>query len=438
MIETMAGLIQAGYEFYLFWSPPVHEMAVYLYSVLFFPVLFFSSVFYFLAFSGLFKAWMPARALRISSWPRVSIHIPTLNELVALRCAKRCLNMDYPKDRYEVIIGDDSDEPEVSRKINEFAKKHPGIVKVTRRKSREGFKAGNLNHMVRHSSGEIVVTFDSDFEPERDFLKKVIPPFVHDEDMAYVQTKWKYTNMDQNTVSRFATAVLMVYHNLLACINSRLGVPLLFGSGQAVRKDFLVESGGWKEGSLTEDVDFSLRALKAGYKGKYISNYEVAGEVPFTAKGFFRQQKRWAFGNARAFLDYKRWLLFGKGLNPFQRLSITATTVGYIASPFLVLFMVFGTLSFMTGEPDFINIGKLAQTTGWTMIVNSGFVTATVVALVKESRARMFFHVLAGSLTIGIYTSFGVTSGFIRAVLGRKVDWYMIRKLGNEQALLSQ
>ncbi len=432
MLEAINWLMEGGYQFYLVWSPPVHEVSLYLYNTLFFPMLFFSSLFYILAFSGLFTGSRPFRAPRISQWPRVTVQIPTLNEIVALRCARKCLEFDYPRKSYEIIIGDDSDNVQVSRAINAFAKKHSDMVRVTRRKNREGFKAGNLNHMLKYSRGEIIVTFDSDFVPPRDFLRRAVPPFVRDRKLGYLQTKWKYMNMEQNMVTSFASAVLMVYHNLLAAINSRAGVPLLFGSGQAVRKSMIIKLGGWQEGSLTEDVEFSLRALRAGYRSVYLSDFTVSSEVPFTFKGFFRQQKKWAYGNARAFLDYKKWILFGKNLNIIQRISLTFTTVGYLASPFLILFMFSGTLSFMTGEPAAINISRFLSTTGWIMVVNSGFLVATIAALLKEKRVRMLFHVLAGAFTVGLYTSFGVTSGFLRALTGRRMEWYMIRKAGNE------
>ncbi|MCK4714502.1 MAG: glycosyltransferase, partial [Candidatus Aenigmarchaeota archaeon] len=188
MIESINGFLEWGYGIYMIWSPPVHEMSLYLYEVLFFPMLFFSSLFYIFAFSGLFTNPRPLVRPVIKSWPRVSIHIPTLNEIVAIRCARKCLKFDYPRNRYEIIIGDDSDNREISRKIDAFARKHRDMVRVTRRAGREGFKAGNLNNMVRHSSGEIIVNFDSDFLPPSDFLRKVVPSFAQDKKMAFVQS----------------------------------------------------------------------------------------------------------------------------------------------------------------------------------------------------------------------------------------------------------
>jgi cellulose synthase/poly-beta-1,6-N-acetylglucosamine synthase-like glycosyltransferase len=396
-------------------------------------MIFFSVLFYLLALSGIFLKYEKRKTTKKHEWPLVTVQIPTFNEPVAIRCAKKCLEFDYPKEKLEIIIGDDSNDERVSRLIDDFAKKHPDRIKVTRRGSNVGFKAGNLNHMLKHSNGEIIVIFDSDFVPPKNFLKKVIPPFLEDEKVGCVQVKWKFMNMEQNRVSKLASSVLAVYNHILAVINSKHGVSLLFGSGQAVRKDILIELGGWQEGSLTEDVEFSLRTLKKGYKTIYLPDFRVPGEVPFTIKGFFKQQKRWAYGNAKAFLQHAKWILFGDKLSFLQKSLLTFTLMGYLSAPFLVLFTLFGIVSFMTGEPARIDFIKFFKETGWMFFVNSGFIAAALVALSKEKKLGMALSVLASSVTVGFIASVGITQGLINAFLGRKMSWSMIKKRGNEK-----
>jgi hypothetical protein len=88
----------------------------------------------------------------------------------------------------------------------------------------------------------------------------------------------------------------------------------------------------------------------------------------------------------------------------------------------------------MTGDPSAIDVPLFLTTTGWTVAVNSGFIAATVAALLREKETRIFFHTIAGAFTVGLYTAFGVSSGFLRALTGRQIHWYMIRKEGNETA----
>jgi cellulose synthase/poly-beta-1,6-N-acetylglucosamine synthase-like glycosyltransferase len=230
----------------------VHNMSFLIYSLLLIPVTFFSIMYYLAAIRTIIKREKDIlRDIKAEKLPFVTVQIPTYNEPVAVRCAQSALKFDYPKDRYEIISGDDSKDKNVMRKIDEFAKKHKNMVKVTRRGENIGFKPGNLNHMLKHSKGEIIAIFDSDFTAPKDFLKKMVRPFLKDEKVACVQAEWDFINIETNHISKLATTLLMFYYSLIVPINRKLGVSLIFGSGEAVRKDILQKLGGWKEGMLT-------------------------------------------------------------------------------------------------------------------------------------------------------------------------------------------
>ena len=408
----------------------VHETTLSVFNIFLFPVIFFSVLFYIMAFNGLFSKHKRVRLPEISNWPMVTIQIPTFNEPVAVRCAKHCLNLDYPKNKFQIIIGDDSTDENTSEIIDDFASKHGNKIKITRRGTNSGYKAGNLNYMLNYSNGEIIVIFDSDFIPPKNFLKKIVTPFVLDKNVGCVQAKWDYLNIGQNIVSKLASTIIMVYQNLLAMVNAKLGVSLLFGSGEAVRKDLIKKLGGWQEGSLTEDVEFSLRILKSNHKIVYLPDVEVFGEVPFTLKGLKIQQKRWAYGNIKAFLDHYRSILFGK-FSFLQRFMLIFTLLGYASTFFIVVFTITGILSFATGVPTPIDIAKFTSQTLSYFIYTSGFITASLVALSKDSKISMFIPVFLSSLTIGFLVAFSVAKGIFNALLGRRMPWTTIQKSGN-------
>jgi len=410
----------------------IHNITFPVFQVLLLPMIFFSIYFYLLALSGIFLKPEKRKYKGVLNWPMVTVQIPTYNEPIAIRCAEKCLDFDYPKDKMEIIIGDDSNNINVSRLIDDFAKKYKNRIKITRRSSNIGFKPGNLNNMLKYSRGDIIVVFDSDFVPPKNFLKKIIPPFLEDERVGCIQAKWKYLNVKQNRISKLASAVLMVYQNIIAVINHKNGVSLLFGSAEAVRKDLLVKLGGWQSGSLTEDVEFSVRLLKNGYKTVYISDFEVPSEVPYTLKGYYKQQKRWAYGNVKAFFQHYKWLLFGKSLSVFQKSTLLLTLLGYFSAPFLIIFTLFGIVSFITVHPESINFVKFFKETAWLFFVNGGFIFAAIVALSKENKLDMIKSVLVSSVTVGFYVSFGIMAGILNAVLGKKMKWTLIEKKGNK------
>ena len=410
----------------------VHAFSTDIFHVLVVPVAIFSAFFYFFGFVGILQN-KGVRRKKTGYFPSVTVQIPTFNEPVAIRCAEHCMKMKYPKGKYEIIIGDDSSNKEVSDVIDDFARKHKGRIKVIRRPTNEGFKAGNLNNMLHHSKGEIIVIFDSDFVPPQDFLERIVQPF-DDKKVACAQSKWSYINMDQSPTSKFASTVLMVYHNILARLNNAAGVALLFGSGEAVRKNTLEKLGGWQEGSVTEDVEFSVRALSKGYKIVYLPDLAVKGEVPYNVRSLRTQQRRWAYGNTKAFLEHKKSIFFGK-FSFVQKVLMSFTMLGYISSFFLVAFMFFGAVSFMTGEPSQINIMRLVLDVGINFILASGFTFAGIVALWKENKVGNTIVVFFSALTIGILVSLSVCNGIIKVIRGKPMYWTVIRKKGNADFL---
>lgn len=237
-----------------------------------------------------------------AEFPRITVQIPTYNELAALNCAARCLAFDYPEDRLQILIGDDSNKPEISAQINAFAAAHPR-VKVCRRGNNAGFKPGNLNHMLEQTVGDFILILDSDFLPERDFLRRLVQPVIKDPSLAGVQAAWRIANVHQNHTTLMGAGIINVIHIVILPFIKRFAHTGVFcGSGELVRKDLLIENGGWTPGALTEDVDYSLRVIAAGKHIVYLEDLHCVCEVPHTPRDLFRQQMRWAYGVMRAFM----------------------------------------------------------------------------------------------------------------------------------------
>ena len=264
-----------------------------------------------------------------SQLPKVTIQIPTYNELAALNCAEKCLNFDYPKNKYDIIIGDDSSDKTISKKIDVFAKKHKDIVKVTRRGSNIGYKPGNLNHMLKYTRGEYIVIFDSDFLPEKDFLRRLIAPFIHDSDLSAVQARWITKNYSQNLVSIVGGTIPLLTHYLgLPFLNLINGNSFIGGSAEAIKKSELIKMGGWQNGSLTEDIEYSLRLTKAGKKILYLETLHCKCEAPFTLPDLGKQQMRWAYGVITAIKEHFFGIVKNKKLSFNNKLNIFLFHIG--------------------------------------------------------------------------------------------------------------
>src|SRR3989344_2130503 len=314
--------------------------------------------------------------------PFATVQIPTFNELAAVRCAKHCLDFDYPKDRYEIRIGDDSNDPEVSGKLKEFAGDNPR-VRIIKRPSNIGFKPGNLNSMLKHSKGEFLVIFDSDFVPQADFLKKIMLPFMMDKKVAGVQARWKVMNANQNLISVLgATIVSTCHHITIPFMFGRRKVAFLCGSAEAVRKSTLLELGRWEEGNLTEDIEFSLRLLERGHKIEYLENLECEGEVPYTLKDLYKQQMRWAYGVIYSWKKHFMGIARSRHLKLVDKMYMGGIFCsGYLISVLLAGLFITGTLSFITHRPAPVEWGKFFYELIRNILLTSGLIFASVVAL---------------------------------------------------------
>ena len=113
----------------------------------------FSFVYFVITFFALVHTQLKPRPKKRKSLinpPSITVQIPTYNEIAALNCAERCLNFEYPKEHLQIIIGDDSDDPLISKRIDKFASLNSQI-EISRRGTNNGYKPGNLNAMLTKS-----------------------------------------------------------------------------------------------------------------------------------------------------------------------------------------------------------------------------------------------------------------------------------------------
>ncbi|MBI4438458.1 glycosyltransferase family 2 protein [Candidatus Woesearchaeota archaeon] len=367
----------------------------------------------------------------INELPSVTVHIPTYNETVALRCAEKCLEFDYPEDKYEVLIGDDSSDKSVSMEIERFAEAHPKL-KVHRRGSNQGYKAGNLNNLLKHSKGDIIVIFDSDFSPSKDFLKGIVQPFMHDEKIAGVQSKWSFTNADQNLISVLGSTIVEVFQRItMPFVHRRRKIAFLCGSAEAVRKKTLTELGGWDNGNLTEDIEYSLRLIKNGYRIEYLESLECESEVPYLPKDLYKQQMRWAYGVVSSYKKHAKAIFTSKSIGTEDKIYTTLICSGYLMTTLLAGLFLTGFLSVITHEPAKIDIARFAMETARNIALTSGLILASAVAIMKSKKSGNMLRMVTASFSYGLIVAYHVNIGIFKALTNKPVKWHMLSKIGN-------
>jgi cellulose synthase/poly-beta-1,6-N-acetylglucosamine synthase-like glycosyltransferase len=362
-------------------------------------------------------------------WPSITVQIPVYNDPVAIRCMKSCLKFDYPKDKFEILVADDSTDG-TKKIIDGFVKEHHEKIRVFRRSTRKGFKSGALNNILKHSKGDIIVIFDSDFVPPEKFLKKIVKPFFQDEKIAIVQSRMGYINHNQNFITKLASTFLMIYHNFYCPLSGKLGVSFFCGTHGAIRKDVLIEAGGWNEKNLTEDAELSIKIFKKGYKSVYLPNLKVRGELPFTFEAFIKQQMRWTYGMTRTFIDNAKSIWFGNHFSLSQKAIMTYLTFGGIIFPFVTVMSIAGLLGMLTGIPHPLTAKDLLDTIK-NFAITSGFFVVAFITLKKENKLSMYKSSFFSSLTVGIVISMFNAAALLRAIFNQPMVWYRTPKFGS-------
>jgi len=284
-----------------------------------------------------------------SLYPSVTVQIPTYNELAALNCAARCLDFDYPAEKLQIMIGDDSNQPELSAKIDEFAADNPRI-EISRRGDNKGFKPGNLNVMLPKAKGDYLLILDSDFLPKKDFLKRLVVPVIKDPTLAGAQAAWRIINVHDNHSTLMGTGIVNIIHSvILPFLKSVTNQCVFCGSGELVKKSYLEEQGGWTAGALTEDVDYSLRVITEGKRIAYVSDLRIRCEVPYTPGDLFRQQMRWAYGVMRAFMAHGKKLFLSRTIQKRTKFAAFLFSSGYIMITLLLMTFILGMLNLIAG-----------------------------------------------------------------------------------------
>ncbi len=406
-----------------------YNLTLIIYNISLFPIMFFSILFIVLAFVNIFvERKEPVKHKKLTKLPFVSVQVPTFNDPIAVRCIQKCMKFDYPKDLYEIVIVDDSTDKETQALLKQFSIDHPGFIKYSHRENREGFKPGALKHAHKITKGEIIVIFDADWIPNKDFLIKVVQPFS-DPKVAIVQTRQGFYNKDTNLITRFAAYLLMIYHTIMMPINNKINCVFFCGTAGALRRKPFEEVGGWNLHSITEDSDLSVNLLLRGYRSVYL-DFETPSEVPDTFESFVKQQMRWCYGNVRVFFDNAFKIMFKKGLSIKQRLAISYITLGNIAAPLVVMMTFFGFGGWFLGEPSLMRFSDLVEFFV-KFFYTAGFLFMGLIAFHKQKIIKEIGYLTASAFTVGLVLAIFNSLAFFKAAFNRKLHWYCTPKIDN-------
>lgn len=255
--------------------------------------------------------------------PYVTIQLPVFNELYVMdRLLDNIALIDYPKDKLEIQVLDDStDETVITTKAHVEKLAATGLdIKHITRTNRQGFKAGALKEGLEIAKGEFIAIFDADFLPDHDWLQKTIPYFKNDK-IGVVQTRWAHINRDYSTLTKIQAFALDAHFTLEQVGRNSKGHFINFnGTAGVWRKDCIIDAGNWEGDTLTEDLDLSYRAQLKNWEFKYLEDVETPAELPVVISAARSQQFRWNKGGAENFRKMLWRVLTSKNISAKTKL----------------------------------------------------------------------------------------------------------------------
>ena len=263
----------------------------------------------------------------MTQWPTVDVYIPTYNEpLDVVRdtvLAAQCI--DYPSDKMNIYLLDDG-------KRREFAvfAAEVGVGYITRNDNNHA-KAGNLNHAMKLTQGELITVFDCDHVATRIFLQATVGGFLKDPKLALVQTPHYFYSPDpferNLSVGRNIPNEGSLFYGPIQQGNDNWNATFFCGSCAVIRRSALEEIGGFAVETVTEDAHTALKLQRRGWGSAFLDIPLAAGLATERLVLHVIQRTRWARGMTQIFrLDNP---LFGRGLTIQQRLCYLSAMLYY-------------------------------------------------------------------------------------------------------------
>lgn len=232
--------------------------------------------------------------------PHVTVQLPIFNELyVSERLVRQVMKMDYPKEKFEVQVLDDSidETQDILQKLCAEYKQLGFDIKYIHRVNRVDHKAGALREAMDTASGDYIAIFDSDFLPPENFLMKTLGYF-HDPQIGMVQTRWGHLNREYSMLTKAQSMGIDGHFMLEQSTRSDYDLWFNFnGTAGIWRKECIIDGGNWEGDTLTEDLDLSYRCQLKGWKFHYVNDLVSPAELPVEMTSYKAQQFRWAKGS---------------------------------------------------------------------------------------------------------------------------------------------
>ncbi|MDA8227711.1 MAG: glycosyltransferase family 2 protein [Desulfitobacterium hafniense] len=327
-------------------------------------IIFFTFYYFVLAMFGLYrkrekKVLTPEKtfALVVAAHNEEAVIGPLVDNLSQL---------DYPKELYDVFVVADNCTDKtalIARSAGAFV--HQRFNNTKRGK---GYALEWMFHRLfkMEKQYDAIIIFDADNLVKENFLVEMNSKLCQGDQIVqcYLDSKNPFDSWVTNTFS----ITFWLSNRLLQLARYNIGLSnVLGGTGMCISTKVLREFG-WGATSLTEDLEFSMKALAHGVKTTWAHDAVVYDEKPLTFAQSWRQRKRWAQGQVDVAGRYFFELLL-KGFKERKLMYIDAAV--HLFQPALVMIATFFMLTNLISivQEQYTQVFSLVMPwTGWQIL----------------------------------------------------------------------
>lgn len=307
---------------------------------------------------GLVLFYRPAPSCTDKELPTCTVVIPAYNEgRHVAETIDSVAASNYPTDKLQIIAVDDGSADDTWQWIQRAAARHAHLVTPLRLKRNSGKRKALYEGFIR-SSGDILVTIDSDSLIEKNTLRNLLSPFVTQTNVGAVAGNVRVLNRRQGLIPKMLDVSFTFSFDFIRASQSQVDSVLCTpGALSAYRRDAVMKVlRAWMnqrflghKANIGEDRAMTNLILKQGFAVKFQSNAVVFTQVPVRYKGLCKMFLRWARSNIRETLKMASFVF-----TPFRqnRLGAQLNFLHSLSTLFGATFMVFGTLLCIFWEPQ--------------------------------------------------------------------------------------
>ena len=410
------------------------------------PVLVFSyyTVILFLSSLRYPKSLLAEGLPLLSERPRVSVLVATYDEkFVISRTLDALTRLEYPRERLQVIVADDSTDETVEiidQKINEL--NSLGInARVSRRENRDGFKSGALNHAAPLLNGDYTLLLDADSSVTPSILSRGLSAFRVDPKIGFVSFRVGHYNREQNLITKLFALQQDQGDTISKMGAYAINAPFSYQGGfTLISTPLLRKVGLWTNNSIVDDADISCKVYSAGWKGVYLSDTKILGEDPQSLEVWKKQATRVAQGWAKCARSNWWRVLTCKNLSIWRRFGLLMTLLGPFSalSWIVVTFVSAVALLFGLTAPSSSIFSNPIYVILVTLPVVAFFISGAYALWVQKIMTgdRLLLLPLISYTSSGLMTAISI--GFLSGISGVHGSFFRTPKTGPEANLATR